>query len=195
MNKITVLGDGYANKWEKNGWEASSTVTLIQTGKFNIICDPGTNTNILENGLRRNGLTYQDIDGVFLTHMHFDHCYRMALFGGASFWDYESWYSADKQELHDGKPYKSDITIIKTPGHTLDHASFVVPVKDKIYVVAGDVFWWEGGEEQLTDRKSLLEKKDPLAVDEKALRKSRESLLGVADFIIPGHGKMFAVGR
>ena len=193
MNKITVLGDGYANKWEKNGWEACSTVTLIQTGKFNIICDPGTNTNILENGLRRNGLTYQDIDGVFLTHMHFDHCYRMALFGGASFWDYESVYSADKQELHDGTIFTTDIRIIKTPGHTLDHASLLVPVRDKIYVVAGDVFWWAEDEEQITDRKSLLEKKDALAVDNKALRKSRQDILAVADFIIPGHGKMFEV--
>ena len=60
-------------------------------------------------------------------------------------------------------------------------------------VVAGDVFWWAEDEEQLTDRKSLLEKKDALAVDEKALRKSREAILGVADFIIPGHGRMFEV--
>ena len=99
----------------------------------------------------------------------------------------------DKQDLHEGKIPGTNIIIMKTPGHTMDHASLVVPVKGKTYVVAGDVFWWAENEEQLTDRKSLLNKKDPLAVDEKALRKSREDILEIADFIIPGHGKMFEV--
>ena len=55
------------------------------------------------------------------------------------------------------------------------------------------MFWWAEDEEQITDRKSLLEKKDALAVDNKALRKSRQDILAVADFIIPGHGKTFEV--
>jgi len=139
MNKVSVLGEGYARERKDVGWEASSTVTLIQTKKFNIICDPGTNTNILNRGLKEYGL------------------------------------------------------IMKTPGHSMDHASLVVPTKGKTYVVAGDVFWWAEDEEQLTDRKSLLNKKDPLAVDEKALRKSRENILAVADLIIPGHGRVFEV--
>jgi len=193
MNKISVLGEGYAREREGVGWEASSAVTLIQTKKFNIICDPGTNTNILNRGLKKHGLDhYRDINWVFLTHSHFDHNYRMALLGGNCI-DYESWYSADKQDLHEGKIPGTNIIIMKTPGHTMDHASLVVPVKGKTYVVAGDVFWWAENEEQLTDRKSLLNKKDPLAVDEKALRKSREDILEIADFIIPGHGKMFEV--
>ncbi|PJC66731.1 hypothetical protein CO018_00435 [Candidatus Beckwithbacteria bacterium CG_4_9_14_0_2_um_filter_47_11] len=192
-NKIYVLGEGYARKWEGTGWEASSSVTLIQTTRFNIICDPGPNTNILDKGLEEHGLDYhRDINWVFLTHMHFDHCKHMASFGG-NFIDYESWYTADKQDLHDGVIPGTNLKILKTPGHTLDHASLIVPVGKLVYAVAGDVFWWAEDEEQLTDRKSLLEKKDALAVDQKALRKSRETILGIADFVIPGHGKTFKV--
>ena len=107
--------------------------------------------------------------------------------------DYESWYTADKQDLHDGVIPGTNLKILKTPGYTLDHASLIVPVGKLVYAVAGDVFWWAEDEEQLTDRKSLLEKKDALAVDQKALRKSRETILGIADFVIPGHGKTFKV--
>jgi len=191
-NKISVLGEGYAREWESSGWEASSSVTLIQTTKFNIICDPGPNTNFLDAKLQEFDLRCGDINWVFLTHMHFDHCNQMARFP-ANFIDYESWYTADKQDLHEGVIPGTNLKILKTSGHTLDHASLIVPVGKLVYVVAGDVFWWAEDEEQLTDRKSLLEKKDALAVDEKALRKSREAILGVADFIIPGHGRMFEV--
>ena len=77
-NKISVLGEGYAREWESSGWEASSSVTLIQTTKFNIICDPGPNTNFLDAKLQEFDLRCRDINWVFLTHMHFDHCNQMA---------------------------------------------------------------------------------------------------------------------
>ena len=61
-------------------------------------------------------------------------------------------------------------------------------------VLAGDVFWWADGEEQLVD----INKEDdahPAELDMKALIKSRRVLLEKADYIIPGHGKMFKVEK
>jgi len=58
-------------------------------------------------------------------------------------------------------------------------------------VIAGDVFWWVDEEEQRTDKQSLLGHEDPYVKDEKALRESRERILNLADYIIPGHGEMF----
>jgi len=194
IKSVTVLVEGYAKEWGSSGWEATSTVTLVQDNGLNIICDPGTNINALEAGLKECGLKYSDIDWVFLTHWHPVTCLNVALFNKAKMIDSRSIYWGGRQDLHDGKiPGTDDFYIRLTPGHCADHASLIVPLDDTVYVVAGDVFWWAADEDQITDRKSLLEKKDSLAIDQKALRKSRESILGTADFIIPGHGKTFKV--
>ena len=44
-----------------------------------------------------------------------------------------------------------------------------------------DVWWNEAMEPEI----------DPLAEDAAALTASRERVLGIADFIIPGHGRVF----
>ena len=62
-------------------------------------------------------------------------------------------------------------------------------------VIAEDLFWWAEGEEQKTDRESLLNLKDEYMKDWDALIKSRKKVLDLADFIIPGHGSMFKVKK
>ena len=57
--------------------------------------------------------------------------------------------------------------------------------------VAGDVLWWQEQQEQKIDRQQLIDKTDPFVKNMAELRASREKLLNCADFIIPGHGKMF----
>ena len=56
-------------------------------------------------------------------------------------------------------------------------------------MVGADVFWWAENEEQKVD----IEKHDDFAEDMKTLKESRRKALEIADFIIPGHGKMFKV--
>jgi len=192
MNKVSVLVEGYAREWGSSGWEASSSVVLIQTDKYNILCDPGQNLDLLSKGLVKKNLKYSDIDWVFLTHTHIDHSYSMACFPEAKVIDFNSIYNRDTQDLHKGEIPGTNIKIMATPGHMVDHGSLVVPVNSVIYVVAGDVFWWAEDEEEKTDRHSLLSKKDPIeGVDDKILLESRKKILEIADCIIPGHGKMF----
>jgi glyoxylase-like metal-dependent hydrolase (beta-lactamase superfamily II) len=58
-------------------------------------------------------------------------------------------------------------------------------------VVVGDIFWWTEKGEPKKDFESLINLEDPYVKDEKALKESRKKILEVADWIIPGHGKMF----
>lgn len=189
MNKVKVLIEGYA-KPIKNGWIASSTVTLIQTNGKNIIVDPGCNRQRLLGELSKNGLKTTDINFVFLTHNHTDHALLMGIFENARVITSSEVYNGDKQIEYEGQLPELGLKIIETPGHSDDSKTLLVETEDGIYAVAGDVFWWKEGEEQVVD----LEKPDPYAegVDTmKNLIERRKKVLELADWVIPGHGKMF----
>ena len=64
---------------------------------------------------------------------------------------------------------------------------------DGIYAVAGDVFWWTDDQEQTMDVNAP--DNDPEHMNHTKLTQSRKKLLAIADFIIPGHGEMFTVGK
>lgn len=190
MNTIKVLIEGYASI-SKKGVIASSTVTLIRSNKINIIVDPGINRKLLLLKLEENNLKVDDIDFVFMTHTHADHNLLTGLFPDAKVIDNELIYDEDREIEHDMKVPGTNIEIINTPGHDQFHASLLVPTKEGKVVVAGDVFWWMDDEKQTTDKDSLIGRKDPYGKDEKALQKSRKLILEIADYIIPGHGKIF----
>ena len=194
MAKIKILIEGYAK--EENGSElASSTVTLIQESGLNIIVDPGINREMLLKALKKENISPDKVDYVILTHYHLDHSLLAGIFENAKILDDGEIYSWDgKIESHDGKVLGTDIEIIKTPGHDLFHCSVLVKTEKfgKVAIV-GDVFWWKDQEKQEIDKKSLLEHKDPYLKDKKLLIKSRKKVLKIANYIIPGHGKMFKV--
>ena len=66
--------------------------------------------------------------------------------------------------------------------------------KAGIYIVAGDIFWWTNDEIQIMDV-GKVDKGHPKEVDMKKLIESRKKILEIADWIIPGHGKMFRVEK
>lgn len=194
MAKVKVLIEGYAKKIE-GGWLASSTTTLVQEKGLNIIIDPGINRKLLLEKFLEEGLKTEDIDYVLMTHSHPDHNYLSAIFENAKALDDGLIYDNDKETEHNGKVPGTDLEILLTPGHEKFHASLVVPTEKGIVVVAGDVFWWGDDEEQKTDRGSLMKHEDPFVKDEEALMNSRRKLLEIADYIIPGHGKIFKVEK
>jgi hypothetical protein len=73
------------------------------------------------------------------------------------------------------------------------HISLIVYTPTGKYAVAGDIFWWEDGQKQEIDATSLIEHLDPVAKNQALLQTSRKTLLGLAKYIIPGHGKIFTV--
>jgi len=196
MAEVKVLIQGYAK--EENGVEfASSTTTLIRDGDLNIIVDPGMDRKLLLGVLRGENLSPSKINYVILTHYHLDHSLLAGIFENAMVLDNGEMYSWDgKIESHGGKIPGTNIEIMRTPGHDMFHCSVLVQTDDfgKVAIV-GDVFWWKDDQKQETDQGSLIEHKDPYVKNEEELMNSRKKVLEVADYIIPGHGKMFKVKK
>ncbi|HXS15077.1 MAG TPA: MBL fold metallo-hydrolase [Candidatus Saccharimonadales bacterium] len=191
MNTIEILIEGYAQIKEK-GWEASGTTCLISTDSgMKIITDPGANRDLLLERLSGKGLTVGDIQMVFLTHHHLDHAMSVGIFPNAKVVDAEAIYTQDKAEEGVAMLPDTDITILPTPGHEAGHGILVVPTSQGTVVVAGDNFWWTADEEQVLD----LEKKDDFAEDMSVLIESRKKVLELADWVVPGHGKVFEVKK
>ena len=196
MAKVTVLVEGYARQ-KGDYYEATCSTVLIEDNYKKIIVDPGCNEAALVKALAQKGLGTRDIDYVFLTHFHIDHLLNIRLFQNKDILDSETLYRQDK-EYEYGKtlPGTKDITITKTPGHAHEGATLFVKTEKGIVAVAEDLFWWEDGKQKESPaKKELLELKDPFAKNKFDLLKSRKLVLKKADWIIPGHGKMFKVSK
>lgn len=194
MAEVKVLIDGYAKEIE-NGWIASSTVSLIKSNGKNIIVDPGCNRTKLLESLKKENLETKDIDYVFLTHDHTDHILLAGIFEKAKVLTPYEIYDEDIQIRHDNKIPDINIKIISTPGHCKSHNSFLVKTEVGNIVIAGDLWWWKDDEKQETDYDILIERNDPYVKDKEVIIKTRKKILEIADYIIPGHGKMFKVKR
>lgn len=86
------------------------------------------------------------------------------------------------------------IEILETPGHVTEHLSLIVQTTKGKIAIAGDVIWWTDNEDQIfnINQTDQTQAKD-MNMDE--LVNSRKKLLKKADWIIPGHGKMFKVKK
>ncbi|MCX7614280.1 MAG: MBL fold metallo-hydrolase [Clostridiales bacterium] len=52
---------------------SSGNVTLISGGKTRFLLDAGTNAKYINNALKMVGITFDELDGIVLTHEHTDH--------------------------------------------------------------------------------------------------------------------------
>ncbi len=202
MAQIKILFEGYAKKTE-DGWVANSTCCLIESGGppaeragKKIITDPGCNRDLLLRALEKEKLKTSDVDFVFLSHQHPDHILLAGIFENAKYVTFDSNLAYDRDKLFEFEKniLGEDIEIIETPGHVLEHLSLLVDTPEGKVAVAGDVFFWLDGEEQVVD----VNRMDPAGakgMDMKALIQSRKKLLSLSDHIIPGHGKMFKVEK
>jgi len=191
MSKVKVLIEGYA-KQLKNGWVASSTTCLVTTGNKKIITDPGCNREKLLKALKKEDLTVDEISYVFLSHCHPDHILLAAIFSRAKFVTFDANLMYDKDLLlgFDKHIFGKDIEIIETPGHVLEHLSLLVDTPEGKVAIAGDVVWWTDSEKQVFNINQEDHSK-ARGMNMEKLVESRKKLLAVADWIIPGHGKMF----
>ena len=192
--ELKVLVEGYAR--QENGVEyASSTAILIKQGNLNVLVDPGSNYNYLRAALIKDGLSSLSINFVVLTHYHLDHCLLAGMFTTAKVLDNSEIYAWDSSiRSHVGKVPGTGIKLISTPGHDPFHCSVLVKTKEFGRVaIASDVFWWPDNQKQKTDKQSLLNLKDPYVKNKADLLASRKKIWGLADWIVPGHGKMFKV--
>lgn len=195
MAEIIILIEGYAKEL-KHGWLASSTCCLIKSENHKIITDPGCNREKLLEALLKEGLTTNDIDYVFLSHCHPDHILLAGIFEKAKYitFDTNLLYNKDLLLEFDKRLLGNAIEIIETPGHVLEHLSLLINTTNGKVAIAGDVIWWTEGEEQVF----TLNQKDhsqAKGMNMETLIESRKKLISLADYIIPGHGKMFKVNK
>ena len=193
MSKVTVLVEGIAKQID-GGWIASSTATLIQTPTKKIIVDPGCDRKALLAALKKNQISLESIDYVLLTHSHTDHALLCGIFENAKVINPVEMYEGSTQTEYESTFLGNELEIIQTPGHCQEHCSLVVPTKEGIIVVAGDLFWWVEDEEQKVDVRKI-DDAHPLETNMAQIIESRKKVLKIADFIIPGHGKMFKVEK
>ncbi len=191
MATCSILVKGYAKYISKNIWTASCNVVLIESNDQNILFDPGLEKEILFSKLKERQLSPTDITSVFISHRHIDHCFLMGYFEKARLYTGDIMIQNKKEYKHKSV-ITNDVTIFKTPGHTDDHASLLVRTKEGNVLVAGDLFWYEDSEAQI-DIKSLLKRKDSFAKDHDILEQSRNKMLGLSNWIIPGHGELIEI--
>jgi len=191
MAKVKVLIEGYDKKSPGCAWHAAPTVILVQERGLNIIVDPGNKRELLLTKLKKENLEPEDIDYVLVTHWHVDHFLLAGIFPKAKILDNELIYIGDTAKKHKGVIPGTKFKIISTPGHDSSNCSLLVLTRGGLVAIVGDLFWWSAGQKQKLDKNALLNLKDKYVKDKEALFISRRKILEMADWIIPGHGKMF----
>ncbi|EKE16420.1 MAG: metallo-beta-lactamase [uncultured bacterium] len=185
--KILITGFTNADSVDESGEEKTSTTcVLIRDGEWVIVVDPGVleSQNVLVDALAKEGLKIEDVNLVIITHSHLDHYRNIGMFPEAK--NLEYWGLWDGQKADEWKEqFTEDIRIIKTPGHNYDGLTILVNTKDGIVAIVGDVWWKENHPQD----------NDPYASDMEKLKESRQRVLALADYVIPGHGAMFKVKK
>lgn len=187
MAEVKILIEGYttADTTESGEEKTCPTVSLVKDKDIVMVIDPGVleDQKMLVDELKTEGLSIDDVNFVCITHSHIDHYRNIGMFPRAKILEY--WGLWDKNTAEDWKEqFTENIRIVKTPGHSYDSITLFVETDKGIIAVCGDVFWKENFPED-----------DPYASDKEKLQESRKKILEMADWIIPGHGKMFKVQK
>lgn len=179
---VKIIKPGYFIWMGKNKLNASSNIILIKDSGKNILVDTGSfgEEKKIISALKKEGLATGDIDIVINTHLHADHLGNNYLFSKAFFIDSLGEFKKGLFSIIATKhKIGENIKIIRTPGHTSEDVSVIVNTAKGKVAVIGDVFW------RANDKKLLI------VENKKKLAASRRKILKIADWIIPGHGKMF----
>ncbi|MCI1945208.1 N-acyl homoserine lactonase family protein [Clostridium luticellarii] len=198
--KVDILCKAFPGKSTISalGW---SNVVLIRTKDKNILFDTGAQ-GIRPNILRALGklsIEPNQIDSVFLSHLHFDHCGNASLFPNASFiiseteWKYATTeediftteesvkYLRDRKKIiisEDGDEVYPGMKAVFTPGHTPGGMSLVLEADGEKWIIAGDA---------VKNRVELLREKVDMSLNNEQSRQSICRIKGIADRVLPGH--------
>lgn len=180
-----VLHAGYVGDEEAGGVHVGSSVVYAADGPVRVVVDPGLVRSRAEilGPLANLGVDPEEITDVVFSHQHLDHTLNAALFPAARFHDFAAIYRGDlwTDDDAEGRELSDSITLIRTPGHTVEDISTLVRTDDGL-VVCTHAWWFEGGPAE-----------DPYAPDPQVLQRSRERILALEPaLIVPGHGSPYA---
>ena len=201
---ILTYGFSFVSDQGTLGW---STISLLTVGDRNVVIDtgPASRRPMLYQALKSHNLSFEEIDTVILTHLHWDHCQNTDLFRDARIavhpkeLDYArnpnrgdvsaAWYIADMlgkmkvEPVSDGDEIAEGVTIIDTPGHTKGHLSVLADVDGEKVLVAGDALP-DGG---------AVKRRLPYNIfwDVDEATGSVAKILDASDVSYPGHDRPF----
>lgn len=178
--------------------EPRCTCTLIRSGRFTVVVDPGLPCEEMARVLdQRAGLAPGSIDMVFLTHFHGDHRVGLETFPDADWRMAPSEFehqrnqiavdSPDREILELLQPAGSElipgIRVVETPGHSAGHASLMFDSEGKRIAVAGDAAM----------TRDFFQHRDYYfnTVDPGAAVASIQIIAAAADIVVPGHDNYF----
>jgi glyoxylase-like metal-dependent hydrolase (beta-lactamase superfamily II) len=182
-------------------------VAFLRSADQTMLFDAGVHSQrrALRERLLELGLQPEDIQLVFLSHLHWDHALNFDFFPSARFVvNAKELESAGRTPVRDRAtpPYLArlltesavvtsvtggtllpGISLLPTPGHTEGHTSLLVETAAGHVVLAGDAF----------PRRDVLESgvPDPIFWDPRVAGESLRLALDVADVIVPGHDEPF----
>jgi glyoxylase-like metal-dependent hydrolase (beta-lactamase superfamily II) len=200
----------YRQQFKKMGDSAVVRITyrgkhyLVDTGyedEWNL--EPAVrelNKKKLEYNLGLLDLTFENIEGIFITHWHHDHFGNCGLFPRAKLYAYELCRDLNLSMIakqcgfeHMMPPVyckEGDMfagcSLLPTPGHTKDHCSILAEFKGRVFCIAGDAIvsqsYYERGEVWPYNSGNM---------GKETCVRAMNSIIEKVDFIIPGHGHLF----
>jgi glyoxylase-like metal-dependent hydrolase (beta-lactamase superfamily II) len=185
--EVKILVEGYTNANEvgETGEEKTQpTITLVREKGLVMVVDPGIleSHQVLIGALAEENLTVQDVDVVCVTHSHIDHYRNIGMFPRAKVLEYFGIWDKNSVEVWQ-EQFTLNIQVLRTPGHDYTGITVFVNTENGVVAICGDVFWKENYPEDPKD--------DKYASDKKELSHSRELIMKMADWIVPGHGPMY----
>lgn len=189
--EVKVLVKGYTNAdsvAETGEEKTQPAIALIKDGDLVIVSDPGVleSQQILIDALQKENLTVDDVNVVFITHSHIDHYRNIGMFPKAKTLEYFGLWDKSGVESW-SEDFTPNIKVLYTPGHDYTGLTLFATTQDGVVAVCGDIFWKKDYPLEPQD--------DSYASDFKKLKESREMVLKMADWIVPGHGEMYKNNR
>lgn len=189
--EVKVLVEGFTNadSVAETGEERTQpTITLVKDGDLIMVVDPGIleSQQILVDALQKEDLTVDDVNVVCITHSHLDHYRNIGMFPNAKTLEYYGLW--DKNTIDSwSENLTQNIQVLHTPGHDYTGITLFVSTEDGVVAICGDVFWKQNYPQDPHD--------DAYASNAEKLKESREMILKMTDWIIPGHGGIYKNDR
>lgn len=178
-----------------------STSALIRTGDHTILFDTGAHgvIKIIQQSLAELKVRPEDVDTVFLSHLHYDHINNIAFYPKATVicgkqeWEYaatekDEWtplesllYLKNNRQVklvEDNEEIFPGIRALFVPGHTPGQMALALDTEDGVLVLAGD---------SVKNRSELMFEYSDQYVDQKASSNSIRRIKNMADIVLPGH--------
>ena len=200
MIKIDLLTKVFPGK-SSAGALGLSTCALIRTGEHTMLFDTGAHgvIKILEKSFADLGVSFAEVDTIFLSHLHYDHSNNVAKFPSAEIivgkkeWEYahqslDEWTPLEMIQyldrerrvrlVDDGEKIFEGMTALFVPGHTPGQMALELDTPDGILVLAGDA---------VKNRSELEQEFADQSVDTSLSEASIRRIKKIADRVLPGH--------